>query len=85
MSSSVTQVFHQEMSVYYLRPSFEYQELPSRLNRMAMDFHFHYFMFNCSENSRLGTRKKFNSKAKAYFEASWDVGFHLEIIISTFS
>lgn len=32
MSASVMQVFHQEMATYYLRPSFEYQELPSRLS-----------------------------------------------------
>lgn len=29
MSASVMQVFHQEMAAYYLRPSFEYQELAS--------------------------------------------------------
>ena len=34
MSASIMQVFHQEMATYYLRPSFEYQELPSMFNEM---------------------------------------------------
>lgn len=32
MSASVMQVYHQEMIAYYLRPSFEYQETPSKFN-----------------------------------------------------
>lgn len=50
MSSSITPVFHQEMSLYYLKPSFEYQEAAWRThvwkaggdsdNKPRRKFHF---------------------------------------------
>lgn len=40
MSASVMQVFHQEMASYYLRPSFEYQDMPSRSYKTMIDEYF---------------------------------------------
>uniref|UniRef100_A0A4Y0BMI3 Nitric oxide synthase n=1 Tax=Anopheles funestus TaxID=62324 RepID=A0A4Y0BMI3_ANOFN len=53
MSASVTPVFHQEMAVYYLRPSFEYQE-------SAMKTHIWKKGRDSAKNKK--PRRKFNFK-----------------------
>lgn len=37
MSSSITPVFHQEMALYYLKPSFDYQEAAYRVHVWKKD------------------------------------------------
>lgn len=37
MSSSITPVFHQEMALYYLKPSFEYQEAAYKIHIWKKD------------------------------------------------
>lgn len=67
MSASVMQVFHQEMATYYLRPSFEYQDLPSKFVGMidSCPFKFLGNLFRYQWKLTFGRRAENPSRTKS--------------------